>query len=122
MELLGRIVIHHDVRIDSVAFDDPILACLGVGREFWLEELATIGQRQGIADANDAAPGTFADEFAHAEGFEAVGEDVAIGGGEFINQGDHGSGKGVGRIGARGRIAGHFNHDERAPQPFDDQR
>src|ERR1700730_5442406 len=39
-ELFRGIVIHHDVGIDAVAFDDPLFAILRIRRELGPEELA----------------------------------------------------------------------------------
>ena len=67
VELLRRIVIHHDVGIDAVAFDDPSFAVLRVRRELRPKELAAVGQRERVANADDAAPGPFANQFAEAQ-------------------------------------------------------
>ncbi|PYL04162.1 MAG: hypothetical protein DME32_02405 [Verrucomicrobia bacterium] len=45
-ELLSRIVIDHNIGINTVTFDDPILTILGIDREFWLKELSIVRQRQ----------------------------------------------------------------------------
>src|SRR6266550_2644550 len=56
-EFLGRIVIYYDIGINSVAFNDPVLALFRVGGELRLKELTAINQREGIANTNDAPPG-----------------------------------------------------------------
>src|SRR5678815_6062902 len=63
-EFFPGIIIDHDIRIDSVAFDDPLFAVFGVKRELGFEELTAIDKRQRLANSSYAAPSPFADEFA----------------------------------------------------------
>ena len=116
------IVIDHDVGIDAVALDDPVLAVLRIGRELRPEELAAISQRKRIANADDAAPGAFADQFAKAHRLEAIRENVAVGGGELVTERDHRADEGLRRIRLRRAVARDLDHDERAPEPLDDER
>src|SRR4029453_18012723 len=43
-EFFSGIVVHHDVRINSVAFDDPFLALFGVKADFGFEDLSAIAK------------------------------------------------------------------------------
>ena len=61
-----RIVVHHDVGIDAMAFNNPILSVLRVRRELRPEELTAIGQRKRVPNSDYAAPCPFADELAEA--------------------------------------------------------
>src|SRR4029077_13616354 len=45
VKFLPWIIVHDDIRIDPVPFDDPLLTVFGVNREFRFEELPTINQR-----------------------------------------------------------------------------
>src|SRR5437763_17173214 len=73
-EFFSGIVVHHDVRINSVAFDDPLFAVLGVKRELRFEKLSAVDKRQRFANASDPAPSPFADELAESKRFESVTE------------------------------------------------
>ena len=92
-EFFSGIIVHHDVRINSVTFDDPLFAVLGVKRELRFEELSAVDKRQRFANASYAAPGPFADEFAESKRFKSVRENVAIGGGELVDQCYHRTGE-----------------------------
>src|SRR5437762_9099604 len=92
-ELFSGIIIDDDVRINSVTFDDPLFAVFGVKRELRFEELSAVDKRQRFANASYAAPGPFADEFAESKRFKSVRENIAIGGGEFVDQRDHRTGE-----------------------------
>src|SRR5262249_31928936 len=54
--LPGRVVVHHDVGIDAVALDDPLLALDVEARELRPVQVAAVQQRQRATDADDAAP------------------------------------------------------------------
>src|SRR5437762_3865018 len=84
-ELFSGIVVHHDIRINSVAFDDPLFAVLRVKRELRFEELSAVDKRQRFANASDAAPSPFADELPESKRFKSIRENVTIGGGEFVD-------------------------------------
>src|SRR6266487_5710110 len=88
-EFFSGIIIDDDIRIDSVTFDDPLFAVLGVKRELRFEELSAIDKRQRFANASYAAPGPFADELPESKRFKSVRENIAIGGGEFVDQRYH---------------------------------
>src|SRR4030095_364925 len=94
-EFFRGIVIDHNIRIHSVAFDDPLFAVFGINRELRLEELAAVDQWQRFANASYAAPGPFTDELAESKRFESVRENIAIGGGEFVDQCYHRTGEGL---------------------------
>ncbi len=88
-EFFRRIVIDHDVGIDTMPFDDPIFAVLRIRRELGLEKVAAVSQRQRVANADDSAPGAFADQFTQTERLEPERKDVAVGGGELVDQRHH---------------------------------
>src|SRR5882757_2767698 len=92
-EFFSGIVVHHDVRINSVTFDDPLFAVLGVKRELRFEELSAVDKRQRFANASHAAPGPFADELPKSKRFKSVRENIAIGGGELVDQCYHRTGE-----------------------------
>src|SRR4030095_1451200 len=92
-EFFSGIVVHHDVRINSVAFDDPLFAVFGVKRELRFEELSAIDKRQRFANASYAAPGPFAYELPESKRFKSVRENIAIGGGELVDQCYHRTGE-----------------------------
>ena len=45
-EFFPGIIIDHDIRIDSVSFDDPLFAVFGVKRELRFKELSAVDKRQ----------------------------------------------------------------------------
>ena len=92
-EFFSGIIIDDDIRINSVTFDDPLFAVFGVKRELRFEELSAVDQRQRFANASYTAPSPFADEFAESERFKSIRENVAIGGGEFVDQRYHRTGE-----------------------------
>ena len=85
-EFFPWVVIDHDIRINSVTFHDPLFAVLGINRKLWFKELSPVDKWQRFANSSYAAPGPFADEFAQTKRFEAIRENIAIGGGEFVDQ------------------------------------
>ena len=60
VEFFRRVVVHENVWLDAVAFDDPALSVFRIRREFGLEKVAAIGERQRIANPNNPAPGALA--------------------------------------------------------------
>src|SRR4026207_758357 len=92
-EFFPGIIIDHDIRIDSVAFDNPFFAVFRVKRELGFEELSAVSKRQRFANAGYAAPSPFADEFPKSKRFKSERENVAIGGGEFVDQCHHWTGE-----------------------------
>ena len=94
-EFFPGIIIDYDIGINAVPFDDPLFAVFGINRELRFEELSAVDKWQRLANASYSAPGAFADEFAESERFEAIRENIAIGGGEFIDQCYHRTGKGL---------------------------
>src|SRR5262249_47410958 len=92
-ELFPGIIIDHDIRIDSVSFDDPLFAVFGKKRELRFEELSAIDKRQGFANASYASPSPIADEFAQNKRFEAQLGKSAVRGGKFVYQCDHRTGE-----------------------------
>src|SRR5580765_872249 len=44
-EFFPGIIIAHDIRINSVSFDDPLFAVFGVKRELRFEELSAVDKR-----------------------------------------------------------------------------
>src|SRR5262245_29770517 len=87
-EFLGGVVVHDDVGIDAVTFDDPFLAVDLVGGELRLVDIAAVKQRQSAADADGAAPASLADQLAELVMAEAIGEEIAVGGGELVEEAD----------------------------------
>src|SRR5262249_26528448 len=87
------IIIDDDIRINSVTFDDPLFAVLGINRELRFEELPAVDKRQRLANAGYAAPRPFADEFAEPKRFKSIRKNIAIGGGEFVDQCYHRTGE-----------------------------
>src|SRR4029079_14848257 len=92
-EFFPRIIIDHDIRIDSVSFDDPLFAVFGIKRELRFEELSAVNKRQGFANAGGTAPSAFADELTESKRFKSERENIAIGGGEFVDQSYHRTGE-----------------------------
>src|SRR5437762_2791291 len=92
-EFFPGVIIDDDIRINSVTFDDPLFAVFGVKRELRFEKLSAVDKRQRFANTSYAAPGPFADEFAESKRFKSVRENIAIGGGEFVDQRDHRTGE-----------------------------
>src|ERR1043166_7324972 len=121
-EFLRRIVIDHDVGINAVTFNDPILAILRIRGELGAEELAAVGQGKRVANAYYTAPGPFPNQLAQAHRLEPEREDVAIGCREFVTQSDHWADERLSRVGLRRAVARDLDHDERPPEPFDDER
>src|SRR5205085_1123519 len=121
-EFLGRIVIYYNVRINSVAFNDPVPAFFRVGCELRLEKLAAINQRQRIANTNDAAPRPLTNQLAQPKALKSVGKNVAIRSGEFVDECDHWAKKGLRRISLRHAIARNSNHDQGTAKPLYHQR
>src|SRR5512141_2494447 len=121
-ELPGRVVVDDDIGLDADALDDPALALRAVRGELGLVERAAVEERQGAADADDAAPGALADERAELEGLEPVGEDVPVGGRELVAETDLGAEEGRAGVGAGDLVPGHLDHDHLPDEPVDDHR
>lgn len=90
----GRVVLGAlddlDVRVDAVVLDVPAVALqpegvLGLGDE------RAVDQPVAAVDADDAAPGAGADDGADAERLDRRVDDVAVGAGELVGDGDDGS-------------------------------
>src|SRR5215469_13516594 len=69
--------IDFDIGVGAVVLDLPAHV-FEPESEFRLSGHRTIDQFMARIDANDATPGTLADERAQAKQFEAVGKDVAV--------------------------------------------
>src|SRR5260370_16824528 len=121
-EFFSGIIIDDDVRIDSVTFDDPLFAVFGVKRELRFEELSAVDKRQRFANSSYAAPSPFADELPKSKRLESERENIAIGGGEFVNQCYHRTGERLRRVGLRHAVARDADHHQRAPQSLDHKR
>ena len=103
-----------------MAFDDPV-AVQGVGGEERGAHVLTvkIGPRAG--DAHDAAPRTFADELAQAQLAEAIGEEVAVGRGVFVDEADLRAVEGLVRHGlVLAAVARHAHAVDFTLKPFQD--
>src|SRR5277367_4963972 len=114
MALAPRGGIHFDIYVgrDAVIFHFPV-SFGGEKSEAGSGDEAVVHQAGIAADADEAAPGAFADELAETDVTEIPGERVAAGAGKFI--GDHyfgsvNSAEGRGIIGAfaRGPVIPNF--------------
>src|SRR4029079_4767339 len=54
-KLLCRVVINHDIGINTVTFNNPALSVLRVRRKLRFEKLATIDEGQGISNSDHTA-------------------------------------------------------------------
>src|SRR6266481_10114338 len=121
-EFSSGIIIDDDIRINSVTFDDPLFAVFGVKRELRFEELSAVDKRQRFANSSYAAPSPFADELPKSKRLESERENIAIGGGEFVNQCYHRTGERLRRVGLRHAVTRDADHHQRAPQSLDHKR
>src|SRR5690606_7671441 len=69
-------------------------------------------QAVAAVDADDAAPGAGADHRADAEGLDRRVDDVPVGAGELVGDGDHGAARRVPRVGLGPYAAGHVPADD----------
>src|SRR5712691_11264997 len=95
-------VVHDNVRVNPVAFDQPLAfrtvnANLGGGSDAFIDEPIA------RAEPNLTAPGARANDFAKTETLETFGEGLAIGTGEFIAEHDQMAAEGI--LHVPGRIA-----------------
>jgi len=80
------IVIHVDVGLDPRSFHYPLFSFEVESGKFRFSEHTAVQERQRTAYPHDPTPGPLPDYFAQSVLFEAIGEDVTVGGGKFISQ------------------------------------
>ncbi len=105
-----------------MSFHDPTLPEKPVTRELRLVQETSVEQGERAADPHDAAPGPLADQFPQRVFLESVGEDVAVGCREFVDEANLGSEKHVAGVGARHGIPRDANHGDFAPEALGDER
>src|SRR5690348_8256307 len=95
-----RQIVHHDVRVHAVAFNQP-LALGRIYSELRGSSNSVVHYRIIRREPNFAAPGPHADNFAEAETLESFGERFAVGSGVLIAEHDDVPAKSVLHIPAR---------------------
>src|SRR5579872_4049408 len=92
-----RRVVHLDVRVGAVVLDSPAHV-VKEERELRLGGDCPVDQTMAWPDADDAAPGPFADQWTQLHQLEGVREDVAVRSSQLIGQGDHRPGRRLIRV------------------------
>ena len=83
---LNRVVIYHDIGVYAMVLDNPITCLRVVAREERHTDIRPVQIGERSADADDSTPGTYTDQLTQAQGTEAPWEEVAIGGGIFVDK------------------------------------
>src|ERR1700730_7358411 len=98
-----RVLFDDDIRIHTMSLDDPT-AVLIRRAELWHKYGAAVEQRPMVGDADRTPPGALADQQSDFPLPECVRENIAVGGGIFVDQGHFRSRLHDPRVSVRGGV------------------